>query len=498
MEYKTSLDLYQTVSKNERYFAGDQWNGVHAPDLPKPVINFIKRACQQKIAEVKENPTAVCFSPAAGTGKTGNTGDAASGLLNALFAADWERLKMDYVNLEGLYDACISGDYILYDYWDPGIRTAGPVGGGVCVETVDNVNFYPDNPNERDIQKQPGILLARREPLENVRREAAFYGMPQSLIEGDRETLYQSGDMAGQELGGSGNEKCVTLLYLHRDPATGRVTAMKCARGGMVRAPWDTRLTRYPLAMMNWERRKNCCFGRAEVTGLIPVQRYINQMYAMAMLCTMQSACPKPVFNQGMVKAWSNAVGAAIPVNGDIDTAVKYLEPPALSADAYNLPERLMRTTLEMAGVTNVSLGNVDPNNYSAMLVAQQTTSAPMENVKSRFYSMTEDFALNWLDMRAAFGDFTKGGLAGLEKDLWKVKIDVGASTVWSEAAAVQTLAGLYKAGAINARQYIERMPDGTVPMREKLLREMDSTANENGKDEMNGISGISGTDTAE
>lgn len=498
IDFKNSIQLYGTVDKNERFFAGDQWSGVAAPDLPKPVINFIRRACQQKIAEVKANPATVCFSAMefpsfAESGENGKEipvlEDPDAELLNCMFKADWERLKMDSVNLDGLQDACISGDYILYNYWDSSAPTGQLLKGSVCVETIDNVNFYPCNPNERDVQKQPGILIARRELVTNVRREAQRFGMESQidLIVDDSENYYQSGDIAKKELHGNENGKCITLLYLAKNPESGHVTAVKCTRQAIIRPLWDTRLTRYPIAMMNWELRKNCCHGRAEITGLIPAQRYINQMYAMAMLYTMQYACPKPLFNQGAIKAWSTAVGSAVPVNGDVNEAAKYLSPPALPSDAYNLPERIMRSSLEMAGVTDVSLGNFNPNNYSALIAAKETSSVPLETIKARFYSMLEDFARNWLDMILAFGgtqrwarirkDGTQKNVlfnaSEIRKKIWNVKIDVGASTMWSESATVQTLNNLYSAGLLTPRQYIERLPAGYLPMRDRLLREM-------------------------
>ena len=280
------------------------------------------------------------------------------------------------------------------------------------------VNYYPLNPNEKDIQKQPGIIIARRELVSEVVREAEKYGMANQipLICDDDENFYQSGDMSKLDLN---NAKCITLLYMYKDIQTGHIMAQKCTSQAVVRPLWDTRLSRYPLCMMSWELRKNCCHGRAEITGLIPVQRYINQMYAMAMLFTMQSACPKPLFNQSMIKAWSTAVGTAIPVNGDVSGAAKYLAPPALPQDVYNLPDRLMRTTLEMTGVSDIQLGNYNPTNTSAMVLAREVATLPLETIKARYYSMIEDFARNWIDMLFAFNNvprWAKVNKAGTNK----------------------------------------------------------------------------------
>jgi hypothetical protein len=496
IDFKNGIDLYETVARNERFFAGDQWVGVAAPDLPKPVVNFIKRVCQQRIAEVKASPVkisfcAIDFPKSAVKGETIETAtDSDTQLLNAIFEADWDRLKMDYVNLDGLQDACISGDYILYNYWDDSAPTGQTLRGRISVETIDNVNYYPGNPNERDVQKQPFIIIARREIVTDVCAQAKANGLGGaeiSLITADCDTFYQSGDMAQNEQ--TGTEKCITLLCLWRDAQTGHIFAQKTARNAAVRKAWDTRLTRYPVAIMNWELRKNCCHGRAEITGLVPVQRYVNQMYAMTMLFTMQSACPKPLFNQGMIKAWSTAVGAAIPVNGDINNAAKYLEPPTIPGDAYSLPEKLMSKTLELLGVTDIELGNVNPTNMSAMTLARQASTLPVETICTRFYGMLEDFAANWLDMTLAFQAVPRWhsvssgkkavvlDAAALRSRLWSVRTEVGPAELWSEINSVQTLNALYKSGAIDTRQYIERLPDGYLPRRQQLLAELGSIA---------------------
>lgn len=50
-------------------------------------------------------------------------------------------------------------------------------------------------------------------------------------------------------------------------------------------------------------------------------------------------------------------------------------------------------------------------------------------------------------------------------KDLvLSVRVDVGASTLWSEAQSIQTLDNLLAAGLIDPVQYLERMPKGIIP----------------------------------
>ena len=43
VSYKLAIDLYDNVEKCDAFYRGDQWRGVNAPDIDRPVINIIKR-----------------------------------------------------------------------------------------------------------------------------------------------------------------------------------------------------------------------------------------------------------------------------------------------------------------------------------------------------------------------------------------------------------------------------------------------------------------------
>ena len=57
------------------------------------------------------------------------------------------------------------------------------------------------------------------------------------------------------------------------------------------------------------------------------------------------------------------------------------------------------------------------------------------------------------------------------------LKLDVGASSYYSEIAAIQTLDNLLTGGHISALQYLERIPDGYIPARRALINEMKAQA---------------------
>jgi len=58
------------------------------------------------------------------------------------------------------------------------------------------------------------------------------------------------------------------------------------------------------------------------------------------------------------------------------------------------------------------------------------------------------------------------------------VKVDVGASTLWSEAQSIRTLDNLFDRQIIDSVQYLKRIPKGIIPDVTGLIKEMQS-ANE-------------------
>ena len=51
-QYKEAIGLYENYARNEDFYVGNQWRGVDADDMDKPVINFLKRVVSMRIAKV--------------------------------------------------------------------------------------------------------------------------------------------------------------------------------------------------------------------------------------------------------------------------------------------------------------------------------------------------------------------------------------------------------------------------------------------------------------
>jgi len=483
IDYKARIGLYHTVDLNERFYAGDQWVGIPHEGLPTPVVNFIRYASSWKIAAVTDRRLKLKFF-AEGVSDGGDIGIYAR-QISQYCEMLWERLKMDYLTKEGLKQAAITGDYVQYFYWDSTLETGQALEGDISTQLIDNVNFYPGNPNSADIQSQPYIILAFRELVSKVRDEARANGCESvEEITADADNEYTAGDLGKVELESAG--KCNVLLKMYKKG--GHVWCEKSTRNAVIQPPKDTMLTRYPVALMNWDTRKNSCHGVAEVTGLIPNQVFINKILALSQLSQMQMSFPKVIFDRTRIREWTNKVAGAVAVNGDIAGAAQYLMPPGVSYDAWQGLHATLDTTMRMMGANDVTLGNVkNPDNTSAFIATRDAALVPLQSQQERFYAFVEDVGLIWLDFIRQYyraGRMIPIDIEGrrvfvplpenvLDAYAMRLKVDVGPSTMWSEVQTVQTLDNLLKGSQISFRQYLERIPDGYIPMREELLDEV-------------------------
>lgn len=507
VDYKTRINLYRTVDLNERFFAGDHWVGIPHEGLPTPVLNMIRRACTWKIAAVADRRSTMNFSV---LGKSDTEKEAVARQINDYSKILWERLKMDYLTKESLQDAAITGDGIFYFYWDETIETGQDYGGDIGVQLIDNVNFYPGNPNCANIQKQPYIILVFRDHIKSIKEEARKNGASEeeiALITGDADTEYTAGDLGKVEL--DDNTKCNVFLKFTRDryeweepkkdengnplydaegqPITEtksemRIFAEKSTRSVTVRKKWDTKLKRYPVAMMNWMLRKNSIHGVSEVTGLIPNQVFVNKMLAMLQLAQLSLSMPKVVYDRTRIEDYNNNPAKAIAVNGGVDGAIDVINGATASFDAHRMIETVIGKTMEMIGANDVALGNIQPDNTSAFIATRDAAMVPLQSIQERFYGMLEDIGLIWLDFMRGFytgreipidvdGETMYVPMPDISNMAMTIKIDVGPSNMWSEVQTTQTMNALLQAGLIDLVDFIDGVPKGSIPNADGLKK---------------------------
>jgi hypothetical protein len=483
LRFNDGIDLYECVKTNENFFIGKQWEGVISNGLPTPVFNFLKRVVLFSVANVSTDNLKLHAKPLPSSGKyPAIVMETVSDIINDQFSGIFEYNRMGSVIREFTRNAAVDGDGCTYTYWDPDVETGQPSKGAIRTEVLMNTQVMFGNPNSRDVQSQPYILLERRMLVREARKRARAYGASDddvSMIVPDEK---ESGDNHMDTLGG---DKVTVLLRLWRDDQTGTIHGYESTRQAEIRSEWDLGIKLYPITWMNWDYVQDCYHGQAMITGLIPNQIFVNKLFAMSMISLMTLAYPKVIFDKTKVAKWSNRVGAAIAVNGNVEGVAKIVDPATISPQISQFIDLAISYTQKFLGASDVALGDTRPDNTSAIIALQRAAATPMELTKQnllqsieelgRIYMeyMGEYYGERYVEVRNPY-DMQKVVISFdfslLKRIPCTVDLDAGAASYWSEIAAMQTLDNLLMQGKIDTVEYLKRLPAGQITDRETLI----------------------------
>ena len=489
--YNTAVNLDETVRANENFFIGKQWEGVDAKGLPTPVYNFLKQVVLFSVANITTDNIKMQATPLACERTPEDVGRVAE-IVNKEFDRLFEFNRVPNLVREYMRNAAVDGDSCLFTFWDDTVDAGFGLRGGIRTEIVDNMRVGFGNTACRDPQKQPYILIERREMTKELRRAAQEAGNPRwNDIQPDNENHNTDSYK-------NSSERSTVLLRMWKERKTGTVWACEVSGRVMLREPWDMGLRLYPVTWINWDYIPDSYHGQALVTGLIPNQIFVNKLFAMSMISLMTSAFPRTVYDKTRIPKWNNAVGAAIGVNGgDVSGVAKIIDPAQISPQIAQFIQTSVDYTRQFLGATSAALGETRPDNTSAIIALQRAASIPSEITKQNLYKSIEDLGRIYLDFMAAYYGKRKVQVSmpdvgadilafagkdpeeletvlfdyGILNDMpMALKLDVGASSYWSEMASVQTLDNLLMQDKITIEEYLERIPDGYIPKRQELI----------------------------
>lgn len=492
--FNNQIDLYDTVENNENFFIGKQWEGVQANGNPTPTFNFLKRVTLFQVAQVSSDNITMQATPLASTSQY-SLGDMerVSDVVNKQFAALFERNKIVTKTREFMRNAAVDGDGCTYTYFDPEIETGQDAKGDIVTEIIQNTRVIFGNPHDKEVQRQPWMIILLRKPLQEVRDEARANGFGPDLITSDQEEM-------GSEMSNLDTKNVSVYCYFEKDPETKTIWFGKYTSKGQV-AKWrDTELRLYPITWMNWDYVQDCYHGHALISQLIPNQVFVNQLFAMVMRSLQTTAFPKVIYDGTRLSHWDGGVGRAIRVTGggDLNNIAKIMDPASVSPQISQFIDAAIDYTQNFMGASDAALGDTRPDNTSAIIALQRASNAPLELVKQNMYQAVEDLGRIYLDqMRVYYGRrfvqvkmWVKSqmqnvplGMTLPEQDVntefdfsvlneipQSLRLDVGASSYWSEIAAVQTLDNLLMQNKIALEDYLERIPDGYVSKKQELI----------------------------
>jgi len=507
--YNTNINLYRETSVNTNFYFDKQWLGVNAKGLDKPVFNIIKRVSNYFRAvimpqDIKINYVPELINDINPNQEEQNIKDLAE-LANAHVMDIWEKNKMEsLVRDELLLDGELSGDYCVYVSWNndidiglpkmDGVLLKDPITGDIDNKRVSNVNVFFGNPNDRRVNHrglpvQPYILIAFREPVVDLKKEAKKYKGEPDKISSDLDNEEQTGIYGKIEIEGADEITGKATVLLKLFPKDGKIYCVKESRHAIVRPEWETKLTIYPIAWGNWDRRENCYHGQALATGIIDNQLFINRSFAFLMLWLKTMAVPKIFYDRTKIKEYTNRIGEAIGLDGDVTGAVYTANPSQLSNQVFSLIDKVIQYTKEFLGVSDVGLGQIsNPDNASALGTAIEQLETPLNNYRNALYQFIEDLGYIWLDYMANYYGKRYISVPGangnsvvrevdfslLKTHKFRIKIDVGAVSKWEEISTMRLLDNLLQLGHLPFVEYLKNLPKGKFPTQQQYIKKLE------------------------
>lgn len=494
LQFNNGIRLDDTVEANENFFIGKQWEGVQSNGLPTPVFNFLKRVTLFQVASITSDNIKMQAQPL-GIVVNHDEVQVMADIVNREFEALFEQNKIPILMRECLRNAAVDGDGATYTYWDPDVETGQEMKGALVTEIIENTRVHFGNPNDRRVQRQPYILIQSREMLDSVKERAEENGNSAENIRADE-------DERNVNQAFHTDDKVTVVLKLWKNRETGTVWGYECCRDNVIRREWDLGIRLYPVTWLPWDYVQNCYHGQAMITGLLPNQIFVNKAYAMTMISLMSSAYPKTVYDKTRVSKWDNRVGGAIGINGgDVNTVAKIIEPAQVSPQIAQFIQLAVDHTQTFLGATSAAMGDTRPDNTSAIIALQRASAVPSDMTKQSYYNCVEDLGRIYIEFMAeyygkrlverpvpqdappevlAFAGLEPGAMQTAEFDFdqlkdahFTLKLDVGASSYWSEIASMQTLDNLLQQGQISITDYLERVPDGYIQKRQELLEKL-------------------------
>ncbi len=512
--FNQSVDLYDTVERNQRFYMGDQWYEVNAPDLNKPVFNIMKRVISFYTATIVSDDIGVHITPMDDTPQM----KVIANVIAAETEKVMERTKCTTMLRSNMQNCAIDGDTCMFVNFDADIETNQDAKGDVDLEIIDNTNIIFGNPYSDNVQKQPYILVVQRLFTDQVRDMAESYGIKDTynIVPDDERfnTMKSQSDLTTviTKFWKEKREKTTHDKVTGTDSksVTTTVHCMKTTQNMVLMEDTDMEYVNYPVAYMSWDKVKNCYHGRSPITGLIPNQIFVNKIYAMCMVYMTNMGFPKIFYDKTKLGKLTNDVtkGISIP---NMDMAGKMMDAvkaPDFSNQIIQLIDSTIGYTKDFMGASDAALGELSGsslNNTSAIVAVQQASSVPLELQKLSFYQFVEDVVRSIVDVMACNYGIRKVRItenqakelgmspngttpegtptypSSIDVDFsllrnlnYDIDVEIGQSSYWSEQTQVQTMDNLFDKGIIkNPVTYLEGIPDKYIPNKRKLMEEV-------------------------
>lgn len=477
LKYKDQLNLPKKWAENEAFRLGDQWAPAteKTKNFPRPVLNFCSYIVEHKTSNISSENVKIVYT---------SKGDQELGQDFTRFSeTEYERMKIDDLNLDILDEAAVKGIGIAYYYIEPSLI------GQVKLEreVIDPVNFHCSNPKQTDIQKQAWNIVVQRLPIDDVRELAQANGITVDL-EADKEVL--GSEYANKDVDIDGIEKVnlINFFYKHKD---GQIHLIRCVGNKQISQDLNLQIRKYPFVCLQWAKKTEDFYSKGEIDFLKANQRQVNTLMGLQLMNQQLVGFPKMWSKKGALNPASvkGNIGEILIDNSQSQGLnFGWLQPAQINQFATTLQDNLINHSKALNGAHDTQTGMAKADNASAILALQKQGATALSKLKKRYYQYIEDTALLWLEFFCnhyiidreysyidALGNETTAIFNGenIETDMLNVKVDVGVSSMFSEEFEINSLDKFLQMGLIDFKTYLKYVPTNIVPFKESLLREI-------------------------
>ena len=496
VSYMTEKKVYQIVKKNEDFFEGRHWEGMaDNVEIAKPTMNILQRIGKYQIAMLSGNDIGVQIKSPLGKEDENALLAAISNEVKSVI----EQAKINEASRIVIRNAYVGGACYMMQSFDADYETGQESKGKINNEVINVRRMHFGNPYSNDIQKQPYIIVTLRQYIDQVKEEAEEMGVKNiDDIKADSDE---------ENIDDDTSDKLVTVLIkfykkktkiqvprvivnelgepqeIIEEKEVKTVHFVKCTKDVVIIPETDLGYTRYPISRFGWDHREDSFLYDTPMTWNIVNQVFINKSYAYCHEYAFKSAFPKRIYDQVKIDIddWdaNNDIGVA-----GADQMGKVLDFSKMPDFSNQIIELIQQTEDEMEknmGVNDAALGNIKPDNASAIAQLQEAAAVPLKIQENNRDEMWEDTIRNIIDiMIASYGirevldednkpmiiDFTQ--LKGMN---YKLDIDTGSSAPFSEIGQLNTLQTLFNSGQIPLTQFLKVYPAKYIAGRDELLK---------------------------
>lgn len=187
ISFNNQHKVIENAKLNTEFYEGNQWIGSQETRLAKPTFNILKRIGSYFNASLTSSPIKIFLTPLLfenlDKGTANKLEDAILkeyadivDIANSAVVKVMERNNFQHKIREAVENAEKTGDMAFHFRFDTSVKpyVYAPnhlYKGDIVVDVIDGINVFFGNPNVRDVQSQPYIIIDGRDTVDNLRKK---------------------------------------------------------------------------------------------------------------------------------------------------------------------------------------------------------------------------------------------------------------------------------------------------------------------------------------